>query len=218
MKVLVIGGYGSIGRRYCAILKYRNIKHQVYDTADYDGDFVWPPPFHYDRAIIATPTHTHFEICEKLMADKTPFLCEKPVSKDIDECKRLWRLSKKHPKLGRVVCNYKYLLKLMDIKTVYDLQYNYYNSGPDGILWDCCQLIHILKDVVIKNDSPRWNLIINNHWARYRWLENSYVEMLDDWLGGHEDRLWDLEDGYQMTKKVWARDGLLHSDTSQKHL
>ena len=196
MKVLIIGSNGSIGKRYCAILKSLKVDYITYDNlqgsfeslkAQHDGDF--------DAAIICTPTEHHIEYVKGLISLRKVFLCEKPLSKFLVDCEEV-----KEYKNGYVVCNYKYIAD--KYKPPYSIFYDYYNTGMDGILWDACQLLYLDPNCNLSISSPKWNLVINENWIRYRELEDSYVRMLKDFVKGKYENLWTLEDGYKMTQAV----------------
>jgi hypothetical protein len=196
LKILVIGGLGSIGSRYTCILKYLGHEPIVWDIrAPFSEDVKDIDQFEFEKAIIATPTATHFYWCKRLIELKKPFLVEKPMSKDIKECEELVELDKN--KLGRVVCNYKFLTQS---PTLYD----FYKTGTDGVIWDCCQLVYLNPNIEIRTQSPIWTLMsgFNNH--SYEELEVSYIRMINDFLdeGKH---LWNLEDGLKMTQAVLTR-------------
>ena len=194
MRVLVIGGLGSIGSRYVAILKYLGhepiiqdikIHHSVQDITKRE----------FDRAIIATPTDTHYDNCKVLIATGKPFLCEKPLSKNLKECEELTELDRN--KFGRVVINYAYI-------TSKPIGYDYYKTGNDGLYWDCCQLIYLNPEIDLQNSSPTWTLL-NEHKevVPYYELERSYITMVKDWMADNCD--FDLECGAEMTNAVLDR-------------
>lgn len=214
MRILVVGGLGSSGARYCAILKYLGMEYEIYDVEHFPitkisllggvNEIVvdWSKfPTEYDKAIIATPTATHFAYCKKLIELGKPFVVEKPLSKDVKECEELVDIDEG---LGRVVCNYKFTM-LGEMKNPL-IEYDYYKSGKDGLLWDCCQLLAMDKLARLKKESPIWKCSGDGIFLSYKELELSYVKMIRAWLRD-SDRIWTLKDGLKMTQRVVERWG-----------
>jgi hypothetical protein len=196
MKVLLAGGLGRIGKRYMAILKYMD---QPFDITDPAYDDSQPKLADYDSVIIATPTHTHYQWCLKCAEAQVPFLCEKPLSKSLNECADLSYLTK----VGFVVCNYKYVVKpFFGWRANIHIEYDYYNPGDD-LEWACCQLIYLDPKAELKSESPILKLRVNNRRIDYYKIEESYISMLTDFITGDYENLWTLEDGYNMTKNCW---------------
>jgi len=193
MKVLVIGSKGSMGRRYMAILKYLEVDHVGVDVGD-------KRPEDYTHAIVATPTAFHMLHCKELIREGTPFLCEKPLCKDIDDCRTLSLNAFKGAK-GYVVGNYNTLVHYLGMKKP-RISYNYYNHGKDDWWWDMCQLIYLDPEAELRFDSPVFHLTLNNMGITYWMLEKSYIQMVEDFLNNKSDRLWSLDDGVEMTRAV----------------
>ena len=202
--VLLIGGLGSIGLRYQAILKSINVPFIVYDygspledSPDYNGQKNIPN-IQFDKAIICSPTETHINYVHQLIHLGKTFLCEKPLSKDMEDMESL----PDYP-AGFVVCNYKFLVKPYGMSP--SIRYDYYKSGRDGLLWDCCQLIYLDPECELKNESPLWNLHVNCKEVPYRALELSYVQMIKSFIWNKGKDLWTLKDGVEMSKAVMNR-------------
>lgn len=201
--VLLIGGMGSVGLRYQAILKSLNVPYLVYDAESLEGfscegkrNF---EDIEFGKAMICSPTDTHLNYVRKLIhLDKT-FLCEKPLTKDPED---LAYINAEYPK-GFMVCNYKFITKIYGEDV--NLSYNYYRSGRDGLLWDCCQLVYIDPDCELLNDSPLWDFSVNGHPIPYRALELSYVQMIKSFIWNHGKDLWSLKQGVAMSKAVMER-------------
>jgi hypothetical protein len=87
-----------------------------------------------------------------------------------------------------MVNNYAYMAKDGRGPTIY----NHYNSGGDGLYWDCIQLIHLAKDVIVlENKSPFWKCDINGIRQSKQDVDASYVHMLQDFLEIEpQDKLW----------------------------
>jgi len=189
--ILVVGGKGSMGKRYCAILDYLKQPYCIMDMDDYE-----PLPGEYSKAIIATPTPMHLAYCKRMESLEKTYLCEKPLSYSVDDCKEL-----EGYKNGYVVCNYKYLVKSNKPKIMYD----YFNHGKDNLWVDCCQLLYLDNSAIIRTKSPIWLLQIDYQGVRYEDLELSYISMVNDFLKGKYENLWTLEDGRKMTQAVNRR-------------
>ena len=193
MQILLIGGYGSIGRRYAAILKNLKANFDIYDIT-----VRTEPKFEkYDAFIIASPTDTHLDYLKKLQVYQRPILCEKPVSKtpgDIPEIDNAF-----------VVCNYFYVAQMLNIQPPYKIFYDFYNTGKDGMYWDCCQLIYMDPKMKLRMNSHRWNLNINDNWIKFRNLEEAYFRMISDFIYGKYENLWTLKDAKKMSQAVVDR-------------
>lgn len=190
--VLIIGGLGSIGRRYQAILRHMREGYEVYDTANTEKTLESV----IDRAthcIVATPTETHLDVLSKIPRT-IPTLVEKPIAKHAN-------FDASRPNTY-TVCNYKYVLEAIEAKDNPSISYNYYNTGPDGLMWDCCQLIMLDPNVDLDNKSPVWSLNVDGEWVSYYHLERSYMWMIEDFLYGDRHNLWTLADGLEMSRKV----------------
>lgn len=197
-KTLIIGGNGSIGRRYQAISRHLGERYDVFDqvgSGAFDLKKVYLDGFR--RAIIASPTETHVGYCDRLVAAGVPFLCEKPLSQSVEDCERL--VSKD----GFVVNNYAFLTQKYSYRP--HLKYDYFHTGKDGILWDCAQIIYLDPHAEIRTESPFWNFKVDYQWVSYRDLEQSYVDMIRAFLADNVRRLWTLEDGLKMTRAVLGR-------------
>lgn len=202
MKVLVLGGLGSIGSRYMLILKHMGVACESWDMADPHGYASELTDLEFTHAIVATPTRTHYMYTRKLIEMGIPTLCEKPLSTSIDECEYLVGYAGERGASAHVVCNYNYTLagKLSSPH----IEYDYYKTGSDGLYWDCCQLLYLDQFASLRNESPWWQFVVNGYEVAYRDLEISYVKMLQDWLGPQK-KLWTLKDGTNMTYTVLRR-------------
>lgn len=141
-KILICGHLGNMGRRYEAIVKH--LGHEVIgkDLEDQVG------VQRFDKVIVATPTENHLEHCEELAEYNIPFLCEKPVSKDPKEIDKLMG------KQGYMVNNWAFVfpgIRLLPGNN--NIEYDFYNTGKDGVEWDCIQTIYLANKISIKTDS-----------------------------------------------------------------
>lgn len=200
MIVLVVGHLGSMGKRYCAILRY--LKEDVI-TADI-GDPWWE--WEFDRVIIATPTDHHYNDINLARVKGKPILCEKPISKDRAELEYLCSV----PDLDiRMVSNWKYAINLaltraqkVAIEGEMEIEYSYYDSGKDGFFWDCIQLIHLAGQFKYDRTRPAFEAKVNGLDVTLEHIHASYVLMVSEWLHGDKGKLWSLTDAMQANNKV----------------
>jgi Oxidoreductase family, NAD-binding Rossmann fold len=200
--VLLLGGAGSIGTRYQAILKSIKVPYLVYDAEQEDGFSCNGEKnlsnISFDKAIICTPTDTHMNYVSQLIHLGKTFLCEKPLAKTEDELQ-----TKEDYPFGFVVCNYKFITKAYGMNP--KLTYDYYKTGQDGLLFDCCQIIYLDPECELDNQSPLWDFTVNGHPIPYRSLELSYVQMIKSFIWNHGKECWTLRDGVAMSRAVLER-------------
>lgn len=197
--IALIGGNGSIGRRYQAILKSINESFMVMEIGQALN------LNNCDQAIVATPTETHFEFALRLKEWGRPFLIEKPASIHLKECEEMksWACP------GYIVNNYEFLQSnLWYPKEVESIAYDFYNTGKDGLAWDLCQLIYMAKRYKArfsgKAHSPEWTMYINNEWVEYNDLEITYIDMIRAFIQQDVRRLMHISQCYGMYKAVTA--------------
>jgi hypothetical protein len=201
MNTLVIGGRGSAGSRYCAILKSLDVPYEVFDLADEqcrpfeDYDFT--------HAIIATPTPNHLVWLNTLCHQDKTFLCEKPVSKMVDEIVPFISYDK-----GYVVNNYAFCLDQFKPDSC-KITYDYFRTGSDGVYFDCVQLLYLDLEARIRTNSPIWEFWNHSYRVHYHEIEQSYIDMVQTFLGVSKDYdktcLWDMKVGLEMTKRAILR-------------
>lgn len=201
--IAVIGGLGRIGRRYRSLLAYMGEGVLVYDTAQ-DGEALGDVLSRSTHCILATPTETHLDVLSQI-PENIPVLVEKPVAKHAD-------FDASRPN-AYTVCNYKFVFEALEAEVGSHVVYDYYNSGPDGLHWDCCQLIHLDKKAELRSELPFWTLLIDNKQVPYTTLEKSYLWMLQSFIYAGGQGLWSLEDGRQMTESVLEYEAS-HSNTA----
>jgi hypothetical protein len=199
--ILLIGSEGSIGRRYKAVLEELNLKFREHDLAEMHR-------FHQNvegitHAIIASPTPTHFGYCLALEKLNIPYLCEKPVTKNILEAERLYQECTR----GFVVNNWAFLGTNADLApSPTEITYDFYNTGRDGLLWDVCQLIYLAHvtgaHLTVSRISATWDVTWNGVQVPYSYIENSYIQMVRAFIEGDTKMLWSLRRGCEMTKLV----------------
>ena len=181
--ILVVGHKGNMGSRYTTILNYLGVhwtgidKDQILINNKYTG------------IIIATPTGNHVEDILDYQKYNIPILCEKPITTclmELDEA-----LSVKCPL--RMINQYEYYLlpKAYKIKKHPEYRddpstyYNYFKSGKDGLICDCINLIGLANPkgtIEIRNDSPIWTAVINDHVLDIQEMDHAYIWNIKDWL------------------------------------
>jgi hypothetical protein len=201
--ILLLGGKGSIGRRYATILDEMEEDFEVYDLDEANLSKRIDPAV-YDAAIVATPTETHSYYCRLMASIGVRFLCEKPLTKSYVEASNLVEDVKQMGGKGYVVNNWEFALANYDkLNTV---TYSYFNTGKDGFVHDMCQLIHLANkhdfQLFMDTASSVWTVMVNGDVLPYRTLEMSYGAMLQAFLADDERVLWSLEEGLEMVKDV----------------
>jgi hypothetical protein len=198
MKVAIIGCNGSMGKRYTAILKHLGIKSIGYDI----GDIIDCGAF--DKAIVCTPTDQHYFECAVLIKNKKHILCEKPISTSPLNIEKLIEGKKLKGVNAHMVSNWRYVHQHMGIihsANRCEVEYDFYNTGKDGFLWNCIQLVYLAKKRTLAHKSPVFKCRIDGIEVSLQDIEHSYIHMIKDWLGDCK-YLWTLEEGLEATQKV----------------
>lgn len=203
MRSLVVGAGGNMGRRYSAILKYMGEEFDGVDVFDKKPDYT-----EYDKIIIATPTATHVQILSDIAnsrsvnSPKADVLCEKPVCSPgtvgiLPEICQAANLNL------YCVNQYQYLPQVQKHpKAVGITSYDYWNSGRDGLSWDCFQLFKLASgDIVLRSNSPVWTCYINGVLIDLRDMDSAYVSMLADFLSS-KTLLWGMDVIKDVTLKI----------------
>ena len=180
-----------MGTRYAKILEEEGIEFYVLDQHNLGAAKRLFE--HTTKAIIATPTELHTQYVTKCIEREIPVLCEKPITKNVDELERI--LNHRNAEVFlHMVCNYKYAyqkakdrygdqLFYQDKKT----RYMFENSGKDGLAWDCIQLIYLAEGrVQFGRSGKTWTCYINGVPIRYQDVIEGYRQMLLDFMA---DRL-----------------------------
>jgi hypothetical protein len=137
MSICIVGA-GNMGSRYAAVCKNELIDHTLIDK----GEMV----LGVDKYIIATPTDTHADVlCHVATRVKKPvsILVEKPIDSCFYSGLRAVKAAESLGHRVYMVNNYAYYSEGIP-KGEGDTHYDFYNSGKDGIVADCIQLIHYL--------------------------------------------------------------------------
>ncbi len=177
----IVGANGNMGRRYSAILKTINVEFLELDVED---KLSYKNKEKLDGVIICTPTDKHlFNITEYNMVPK--ILCEKPLCSDEDDYEHFKSLVKNFGLKDKIFIVNQYGF-MPDCGTSINIGtiYNFYNTGKDGLLWDCFNIIGLDKTgfIDLKNDSPLWKCSINGLKKDVKDVNESYLFMINDWL------------------------------------
>jgi hypothetical protein len=176
--IYLIGANGNMGRRYACILRYLKHDYIDLDIHNYDALDIVAKEINPTHFIIATPTETHMDIIKEVDKYNVPILCEKPLAKNLKEIKEIEGV--KSPL--SMVWNYEFVPYKIFKKG--DTCYNYYNSGKDGLVWDCVQLISLAQGkITLSNSSPRWKVVINSTNIDRAEIDNSYISMIANFTG-----------------------------------
>jgi hypothetical protein len=213
-KILVVGGDGNMGSRYKCILDQLGVRHETLDigTGPKDAD-------EFDGVIIATPTDTHTEILDAMVGYKGPVLCEKPLLTDFKDIEvSLIEYMDAEMRLS-MVNQYKYAVKGKVPDTSEHVSYyTYFNSGQDGLEWDCINIIAQSNSrPYLSKNSPIWSCCLNGVTLTRKDIDISYIKMLEDWL---ESGLEDYAHIIKAHKKVrdYINDEGSNRDSSKKHV
>lgn len=208
MKVLLLGSLGNMGKRYQSILDHLNVSYLALD-ADWKSQLLPGDFFDCRKIIIATPTGTHVDIIRKLIALKPEqvrfpdILCEKPISKSVSETMQIFDLAKQFEVNLYMVNQYCFLPCASQFKEMRaHSKYNYFNSGKDGIHWDCIQVYGLANgSISVANNSPKWDCQINGHRLNIRDMDKAYIKMVKSFLADKEG-LWGEVETLIATRKV----------------
>ena len=202
IKVCVVGGKGNMGRRYLAILDHLGVESVSVDR----GDRIPEKITHY---IVATPTSLHGHTLGRIPRNEdnpVPILCEKPimVTNNMAALHGIEFLRKNGRKIY-MVNQYAYYFDKMPQKSGITC-YDYYNSGGDGVAWDCIQIIHLARGEIttLANKSPVWRCVINGIELRRDMIDLCYIKMIRDFIsdGLEYGRLWGWDDIKASHEKV----------------
>lgn len=115
-----------------------------------------------------------------------PILCEKPVSKDLSEVRQLCAGFALHGTRVQLVSQYEHCLGSSG-PTYEDVpdesHWDYFRSGPDGLPWDCLQIIGLSNTTPsLGNKSPVWRCRINGEDLSLADMDQAYVKMIEQWI------------------------------------
>ena len=176
MRVYIFGCNGGMGRRYRAILEHLGHEWMGEDLSQDRKGSVDDA----DAVIVATPTPTHGQVLDRLLSCGKPILCEKPIMTDMEALRALLADAVISGTRLQMVSQYDYLI---DPKSTGPSWYRYFKTGPDGLPWDCLQIIALAKDgCEVSDKSPVWDCGINGKRLDLRLMDQAYVAMIRDWL------------------------------------
>jgi len=173
--VVILGGNGSMGRRYQAVLKYLKVPYLAVDIGSWGNmDEVVE---NTSRVIIATPTERHIDHIRFFNRPHHNIFCEKPISTEPGKVEQI---------VSELKCNLSMSLQysvLTAAGSVGPSLYDYYNHGKDGLLWDCFQIIALATgEVSIKETSPIWRCTLNGLQLSLSDMDLAYIESIRRWL------------------------------------
>lgn len=197
MIISVIGGEGSMGKRYQAILK--GLGHGCFPI---DVNSRWlgsvTEIMNSNGIIIATPTDTHLDYIQMFAALGKPILCEKPLAKNKSELETIRRITKQYGLNLTMMMQYQLLDNADSTGSSF---YNYFRHGNDGLYWDCFQVIALARDeVLVDETSAVWRCQLNGKKLDLSDMDQAYIDYVDQWVnnpGQDIDRLISLHEKVQ---------------------
>lgn len=196
MSILIVGSEGSMGKRYQAILRYLEQPFLCEDIED--SVSIEEIEENVSGIIIATPTETHTELIREFLPFKKPILCEKPITKNLNELRELRKEIQDAGIRFQMMFQYKHLINphLPPGESYYD----YFRHGNDGLVWDCLQIVGLAKgELKLKEESPVWRCRINGHHLSSEFMDAAYVYSVNDWIHGLECDFGELLEVHQKT-------------------
>ena len=184
MSTLIIGASGSMGARYRSILQYLGEQFVGSDIAlgMTEGE-IFKKTANAERIILCTPTENHYQWLQKLVPLGKPILCEKPITKSLEELENIFNLLKNYETEFSMTFQYSELVRPR--VSNWKSEYNYFRTGKDGLYWDCLQIIALAQgEVILGNDSPVWKCIINGERINFTDMDIAYLNFVRKWLTG----------------------------------
>lgn len=187
-----------MGKRYQAILRYLGKPYACLDvdTTENEAENLKARATAF---IVATPTSTHLPILYDLANYRKPILCEKPVCTSLDDLDE-WLAAVSDEGLPfRCMLQYTELGIPKDCGPTY---YDYFRSGPDGLVWDCLQIVGHATDpynVRLNNESPIWKCAINGKVLSLHDMDAAYVAHVLRWFQDPKQRGRQIFDVHEKT-------------------
>lgn len=180
-----------MGKRYQAILKHLGRDFQSFDLAIHGSmTHLKERAKNCARIIIASPTPTHVQYLRELLPLGRPILCEKPVTKNLEEIEELHAECSKNGWRYNMVMQYRELDISREPRRA--SVYNYFRHGNDGLTWDCMQIIALAEGpVVLREDSPYWDCAINGRCLSIAQMDSAYILHIQKWLTDSLDQSMD---------------------------
>jgi hypothetical protein len=195
MSTLIIGANGSMGKRYQAIYEWLDYPYWAVDK-ELSREQILVRAKAADSIIVCTPTITHGELLRDFMPLQKPILCEKPISKDMDELNEILTYAKRKALPFNMVMQYEELLNDKGRDGDAKSEYNYFRHGNDGLVFDCLQIIALANgEIHLDDESPIWTCVINGQKINLSDMDQAYVSMIKKWRGGnmYQDLSWLME-------------------------
>lgn len=182
-----------MGTRYQAILKYLDQDYMLADKETKSGD-IYAMASKAKGIIIATPTMLHRNCLEVFSEFNVPILCEKPLSKSLDDLIFIRDQLVRANKMNLTMTMQYELMTYPGSRG--DSWYDYFRHGNDGMAWDCLQIIGLAKGKIeLRESSPMWDCGINGQRLDLSDMDRAYVRFVKRWLGAPGDdinRLFDI--------------------------
>lgn len=180
--ILLIGSEGSMGKRYQAIFNHLGLEYHKCDLKN-------NPIFNislYDKIVLATPTDSHYDLLKQIIGHGRDILCEKPISKSVNEVIEILNLVK-----TKENCKFNMVFQYGELAPSNNnphqfTSYDYFRTGNDGLKWDCLQIIALASGPIkIQNKSPYWKCMINDSELDLSTMDHAYVKFIKKWSLGH---------------------------------
>jgi hypothetical protein len=179
MSILIVGGQGSMGRRYQAILSYLGRPFHAVDRES-SGERIRELAEKSTGVIIASPTDTHVDFIREFSNLRKPILCEKPVTKNIEHLHEVLDLVEKNKTPFRMMYQYQ---MLVDRSRLGKSFYDYFRHGNDGLIWDCLQIIGLARgEVQLREVSPVWSCVVNGQKLNLQHMDAAYIAYVQRWF------------------------------------
>lgn len=199
MRIAIIGIAGNMGQRYKAVCEYLGHEVRGWDV-DVSNKQLLDTMNWCERVIIATPVEQHISGIHLCCSWKKDFLCEKPVSKDVEECMAVAQACKAAGVDGRVVCNWKFLAGVSRQKNMIGTMLRIAHwAGADG-LFDFVQPLYLCKSLQGFTNAIGPVFCVNDGLITYTQVDFdwSYIHMVKAWTNDNA-YLWDMNDATNMT-------------------
>ena len=179
--IAIIGADGSMGQRYQAILRHLRVDYRCFDV-EHSMDDIKAACEDARGIIIATPTYTHITFLREILPLRKMVLCEKPVSYEIEALREFTSWCSGNGYSFTVMMQYG---ELVSYRSVGDSFYDYFRHGPDGLIWDCFQVIVLANGTIrLAEQSPFWDCCINGTRMLLSDMDGAYVRFVHKWLSG----------------------------------
>lgn len=200
MSVLIVGADGNMGARYKAVLEYLGVPYSGVDK-HHSEQWVQTAARNAKSIIIATPTDTHTQVIRTLGELNRPILCEKPLTKDMDDLEDCLDFCRD---VGtNLTMVYQYSMLNPGPELMGWTHYNYFRHGSDGLVWDCIQVIGLARGpLALEESSPIWTCTLNGRTLSLSSMDRAYVDFVDNWLRRPGHSLDMLQDIHEKTAEV----------------